>query len=73
MPWTMGLVGGLSCGRFVELTPFFFGARVFPPPHFFFSFLLSLFLPVLGGSGVLSHGAVFGFFSFISSFFLCGH
>ena len=38
---------------------FFFGAMVFPPPIFSLPFS---FLPVIGGSGVLSHGAVFGFF-----------
>ena len=41
---------------------------VFPPPFFLF---LSLFLSVSGGSGVLSHGAVFGLgFLFISFSFL---
>ena len=48
VPWIVGLVGGFSCGRFVGLTPFFFGAMVFPPPFFLF---LSLFFLFLGAQG----------------------
>ena len=66
--WVVGPFWGFSPGCSMGLS--FLGAMVFSP---LFPFLSFLFLPVLGGSGVLSHGAVFGFFSFISSFFLCGH
>ena len=66
VPWTVGLVGGFSCGRFVGLTPFLWGHGVSPP---IFSLPFS-FLSVIGGSGVLSHGAVFGLcFLFFSIFF----
>ena len=44
---------------------FFLGAMVFP-----FSLLFSLFVYVIGGSGVLSHRAVFGFFFLFLLFFL---
>ena len=50
---------GFSFGRSLGLS--FLGAMVF------FSLLLFLFFYVIVGSGVLSHGAVFGFFFF--SFF----
>ena len=43
---------------------FFLGAMVFPP------FLFPLLFFVIGGSGVLSHGAAFGFlFLLVSIFF----
>ena len=74
-----GLVGvgrdwaGLGRGFFRGLFSWaFFGAGFFLGP-WCFSFLSFLFLSVLGGSGVLSHGAVSGFFFFIFSIFLCGH
>ena len=44
---------------------FFFGAMVFPFSFFFFSFIF-----VIGGSGVLSHGVVFGFFYLFLFYFL---
>ena len=68
--WVIGLVGG-------SLGGVLWGCLSFPWGHgvlLFLSFPF-FFLYIIGGSGVLSHGAVFGFFlsiSFIFSF-LCGH
>ena len=67
VPWTVGLVGGFSCGRFVGLTPFFFGAMVFPP-HFFFSFLFSFCFWGLRGSE--PWGCLWPLFSFLFYFLL---
>ena len=57
-----GLCGRLFWGRFLGLS--------FPWGHGVSPSLFSFFIFVIGGSGVLSHGAVFGLFLLFLFYFL---
>ena len=67
---------GLGCGFFFVLFFWAFYGAVFFLWVMVFFLLSFLFFCVIGGSGVLSHGVVFGFlffYFFHFSIFLCGH